>query len=668
MILKKLVLNNYKTYYGHQELILDIPKKVREEKQRNIILVGGLNGAGKTTILKAIRYALFGQRGMDAQEYKRVFSNVINNNFFDEGGRECFIVLTVENDNIEEWELKVKWIFDGNKKIVHESRDITIRKPGASTGRTSAINSIDTYNRFIDRKIPYHVAPFFIFDGEEIKDTILRQNSNEMKSAIQKLSGLEVYKLLFDDLHEARNYLEKKLSSALNTPKTANYSNELNRVIADLEEISKKMKSVLQRKEELEKQIETVKKVRAEKSKQNSRSRENIVKKLTTLENNLSNAQEEFDRKFKESAYLYILSSPIQQLKKAIQAEDQEREKERLSLISYTPYKQFLDKLLCNNITPPLLQDQIDQLHDFGQQIWSLEHNKSNSSKAVYLHDLNKQQYNYLINLPVKSSSDLVEIYNRISKIQTELNQAEEEIRNAPEYVEIEEENVQIDNLSKMLGEVELRLRSFRSKSNSLREEKIKYENLLTRSTNTDTNIDSIKRQLDHVNALIDFLQQYITEVTQIKANFIHSEFKRMLGELIRKQDEFGQIEFDLNTYTIRLYNDRNQEISIQDRSAGEMQIISSALIWALTKSSKFTLPMIIDTPLGRLDSYHRDHLINKYYKELSEQVIILSTDTEITQEYINTITENSYKQFSLDYNDKLKYTIIREGYFDKKR
>jgi DNA sulfur modification protein DndD len=116
------------------------------------------------------------------------------------------------------------------------------------------------------------------------------------------------------------------------------------------------------------------------------------------------------------------------------------------------------------------------------------------------------------------------------------------------------------------------------------------------------------------------------------------------------------------------LYNDRNQEISIQDRSAGEMQIISSALIWALTKSSKFTLPMLIDTPLGRLDSYHRNHLINKYYKELSEQVIILSTDTEITQEYIDTITENSYKQYSLNYNDKLKYTIIREGYFDMRK
>ena len=94
------------------------------------------------------------------------------------------------------------------------------------------------------------------------------------------------------------------------------------------------------------------------------------------------------------------------------------------------------------------------------------------------------------------------------------------------------------------------------------------------------------------------------------------------------------------------------------------MQIISSALIWALTKSSRYALPMIIDTPLGRLDSYHRSYLINHYYKELSEQVIILSTDTEITEDYIKQIEGSTYKQFTLDYDQNRKYTLIKPGYF----
>src|SRR5690606_32938101 len=135
-----------------------------------------------------------------------------------------------------------------------------------------------------------------------------------------------------------------------------------------------------------------------------------------------------------------------------------------------------------------------------------------------------------------------------------------------------------------------------------------------------------------------------------------------MLDKLFRKQNEFGKIEFDIETFTIRLYNDKMHEISIQDRSAGEMQMISSSLIWALTKASDLSLLMVIDTPLGRLDSYHRNHLINHYYKNLSEQVIILSTDTEVSIEYAELMKKNSYRQYLLDYDEEKKYTIIKDG------
>ena len=230
MLLKKLVFDNYKTYYGHQEIDLYIPKEIREEKGKNIILLGGLNGAGKTTFLKAVLYILFGKRGMSESEYKRLFSNVINNTFFDEGGRECSLSLFLETDAGEEWNLRVKWYFNQNKSVTHEQRDLSIKKPGAKMAQHARIDNIEAYNRFIDRIIPYYAAPFFIFDGEEVKEIILRQNSAEMKEAIHKITGMEAYKQLLLDLRALKTSIENKLAKSISQTKITNIQTELDEV------------------------------------------------------------------------------------------------------------------------------------------------------------------------------------------------------------------------------------------------------------------------------------------------------------------------------------------------------------------------------------------------------------------------------------------------------
>ncbi|MDM5280708.1 DNA sulfur modification protein DndD [Paenibacillus silvae] len=671
MIIKKLVLNNYKTFYGHQELDLDIPDNSRQDN-KNIILIGGLNGSGKTSILKAIHYSLFGKRGMSPEEYKRIFSNVINNTFFNEGGRECYIVLTVEVNNKEEWELKTKWIFDHSKVQVHETREITIRKPGARIGRTQIINNMETYNRFIDRTIPYHVAPFFIFDGEEIKDIILRQNSYEMKEAIQKLSGLEAYKALKTDLTDTLSFLSTKIfkANASKSPETKQdkVKYELAETNKALDESKARKDKEENRKTKLLDQIQALKKERENKIKLNASSREVYIKKLTASETKLQSFETNFTKEFMDSAFDILLRDQYLLLQKEIKKEESYMQQKLVKEASLVPYQNFISNLFEVELDPPLTSTQKENLMLSGEKIWS-KLNKINSEleEIELLHDLNKEQHRKLMNLPIKTSQHLTNIYNQMEKERTLIQQYESEIRNAPESVDIEEENEKIDNLTKMLGEVELRLKSATRKINTLSEERARLSKKLTQTEKKEDNNNQYQEQFEAIALIIQFLDDYIEKLTKLKANFIHEQFKLMLNQLFRKQYEFGKIEFDMSSFTIRLYNDRNQEISVHDRSAGEMQIISSALIWALTKSSRYALPMIIDTPLGRLDSYHRSYLIDHYYKELSEQVIILSTDTEITEDYIKQIKDSTYKQFTLDYDQNRKYTLIIPGYFQAK-
>lgn len=667
MLLKKLVFDNYKTYYGHQEIDLYIPKEVRDEQQKNIILLGGLNGAGKTTILKAILYTLFGKRGMTESEYKRLFSNVINNTFFAEGGRECSISLTIETDFGEEWTLKIKWYFDQLKRMTHEKRDLEVRKIGALSSKKARIDSIEVYNKFIDRIIPYHAAPFFIFDGEEIKDIILRQNSNEMREAIQKITGMETYKQLLSDLRTLKTSIEGELARSVSRSRFKSFETELEKLKNTITPIEERKQALSQEISKYETLINATKKIRNEKVLQNSKSREAIIKKQSSLQTELTIVEKELTEFLKQNTLNIILRDKISKLKKELKTENEVAQKKILQKASLNPYYNFMDQLLSKSISPPLSSEQLDQIKKIGEEVWIKENHIRYTIPEGFreIHDLSNSDYAYLMNLPIKDNFEIANKINKIEKLQQQLNSIEIEIRNAPETVNIEDENKKIDLLGKKVGEYQLRLKTINNKLNIANEQKTNILNNLSRITGQDEDLDDLQKQYSDVEKAIKAMEQYVAEITTLKATFIKDEFGFMLRRLFRKQEEFGKIEFDINTYTIRLYNDRMQEISIQDRSAGEMQMISSALIWALTKASDLSLPMVIDTPLGRLDSYHRNHLINHYYKELSDQVIILSTDTEITNDYVELMEKNSYKQYLLDYDETKKYSVIRDGYFD---
>ncbi|HZG86239.1 DNA sulfur modification protein DndD [Paenibacillus sp.] len=667
MIIKKLLLQNYKTYYGVQELDLYIPKAVREEGQQNIILIGGLNGAGKTTLLKAIHYALFGERGLSPAEHKRQFSNVLNNTFFEEGGRECSICLSLELGGGEEWDLVVKWTFNSNKVLVNENREISVRKPGMMGGRKANVESIAAYYRYIDRMIPYHAAPFFIFDGEEIKEIILRQNSQEMKEAIHKISGIEAYKFLIKDLEILRNSVAKDLAKAKNQTVVTGHAKRLTEIESDLAEQEQKRDAFEKDRKQLLALLDEAKRTRNEKMLLNSRSRETIINKQGQVAQKLDFAVNSLNDLIQTKAIEIILSEKIQLLQNQLRKEYDLRQRRLIQEAKLTPYYTFFNQLIQQPITPPLSNEQLSQLREAGEQLWKKEHNIKDQpeSSGKELHDLSPADYNYLVNLPKTDKNSVVRLVNQIDELQQELSSIEAELRNAPEAVDVAEENSKIDLLTKKIGVLDVKIRTLNNKIQILKEEKSQEQGKLTRSS---TNVDDsgrLAQRLNNITKLENGMRQYVQEMTQLKAEFIREEFAKMLTTLFRKQDEFGKIEFDVNTYTIRLYNERQQEISIQDRSAGEMQMIASSLIWALTKASDLSLPMVIDTPLGRLDSQHRNHLIHHYYKNLSEQVIILSTDTEITKEYVSLMKQHSYRQYMLDYDQKKKYTIIRDGYFD---
>ena len=139
-----------------------------------------------------------------------------------------------------------------------------------------------------------------------------------------------------------------------------------------------------------------------------------------------------------------------------------------------------------------------------------------------------------------------------------------------------------------------------------------------------------------------------------------------MIKKLVRKEDLVSKLEINPKDFSVTLYGREGAKLKKSDLSAGEKEIYAICLLWGLAKTSGRELPIIIDTPLSRLDSDHRRAIVQKYYPIAGSQVIILSTDTEVDKEYYQMLIPSVEKSFLLDYDPIQGRTKVLAGYFWK--
>ena len=167
------------------------------------------------------------------------------------------------------------------------------------------------------------------------------------------------------------------------------------------------------------------------------------------------------------------------------------------------------------------------------------------------------------------------------------------------------------------------------------------------------------------INAQL-LLKDFIKEMSKRKVFDLEHEFINSFHRLSRKEDISISAQINPETYAVKLIGDNGNEIDKDDLSAGEKQIYAISVLEALARTSGRHLPIIIDTPLARLDSNHRSKLINNYFPNASHQVIILSTDTEVDESFYDDLSSSISHAYKLDYSHITGGTVEDEGYFWK--
>ena len=234
---------------------------------------------------------------------------------------------------------------------------------------------------------------------------------------------------------------------------------------------------------------------------------------------------------------------------------------------------------------------------------------------------------------------------DRIAVIQAELSAAR--IAHATKLADLQLVRIRKESLAKQRAEVESRM------------DRIGEQGFDQRVT-----VDDRQRILKHSVKVRGTLETFRTLVVKRHTTNMESLMLESFQKLLRKVGLVTGLSISPVTFEATLTGRDGKPLPFDRLSAGERQLLATSMLWGLARASGRPIPTIIDTPLGRLDSAHRGHLIERYFPSASHQVLLLSTDEEIVGEYLDDLRPMITRSYLLDHDEVAGRTSIKEGYF----
>lgn len=655
MIIKSLLLDNVGLYSQRTEFSL-APQKT-SNNNRPIILIGGRNGAGKTTFLDAVRLALYGKRALglavSQKEYHQYLLNKTNQNHRTRASSIELKFIYTEGSVPAEYTVCRSWMIGSNGQL---TENLELQKNGLTV--TSVPKQ--EWENFLLELIPIGVSQLFFFDGEKIQE-IAEDNNSSLSDAIKNLLGIDLIEKLRLDLH---SYLNRNKSDSIDETNL----NSLEQKVRQLKSEEEHAKNAyVQLKFEHQSLLQGIERDRLRFVSEGGA----IALQYDQLKAKLSQTNKEINECKQELVNLANGLLPFLFAPKLISRFKNQLEE---SSADQSINKQLIEQTLLTFQQSPLKKNELwndshwANLNDFLADHFNYK-TEVNIHKAFSELSEPQQALIKLMSLDLELRQKVKLLYERFSQLNQDKEATEFSISRAENA---EDSNSNLDGLllkERKLGEIEQLLNFKDEESRKVSQLVLSAERNLKAARDEVTEFE-LK---NHKNALaakgIKALLEFETALLNQKIDQVRKNFVEIFNTLLRKQNFIADLKIDLKTFNTSLIKVDGHSIEKSALSAGEKQIYAIAMLWALAKTSGRHLPMIIDTPLGRLDREHRDNLMKFYFPQVSHQVIILSTDTEIDDLYVNQLDEFISGSYLLEYNHELNSSQALPGYFtDLKR
>ena len=623
-----------------------------------------MNGAGKTSIMEAVNICLYGER-------TDVIYKSINHKELAKGNAFVSFELEFETDNAETVLVKRTWSANACEKPL--AKDLVEKLTVVKDGRRVAVQNKEMWQDYINSTIPKSITQFFFFDGEKIQEIAADDHSEvRLKDSLEAALGIQYISRLAEDVvylkHEERKGFVEISDEDINFKES------------ELRKEQRKLKSKQDELVDLQQQLDDFKK-----QKEDAQSRfrnifsidpesSEVIKQKEKKRIQLSTQSSQLDAQIKQLTEQFLpwamagkLFEPLkQQIEKEHHAQRgkffAENAPELTRQIVYT----------IDNPRPitgnPLTESQKTEIEKRLLALFS----GAGAEEVVKILNLSERDAAKVLNkMEEIEQSDVLQLHDLIAQKQ----EVDDEIRSIQSSLQsrgnTQSERELFDSLQETMESCQIQIGRLSVSINNLQDEihivegRIKDIEIELNKLYERHNTSREKaRFIEECDAIANMLNAYIVKLRKNKIQLLRDKTFEMFMRLSSKSDLVKSIDIDEKTYEMTIKDKNGNIMRKSGLSAGEKEVFAISLLWGLAQTSQLNLPIIIDTPLSRLDSVHRDNIVRQYFPNAAEQVIILSTDTEVDSNYFKNLEPHLSGAARLVFNKNQELTTVSEGYF----
>ena len=662
MHLDRLTLRNFCLFRGQQTFNLAPAEK--NGKRRPIVLFGGINGGGKTTLFDAIQLALYGTRARCSKRinlsYEDFLLQSVHQGVAAEEGAGVTLSFRHTNDGENhDYEVRRDWrLQDGKVK-----ENVLVFQDGLPNYSLTRC-----WTQLVEELIPVEISQLFFFDGEKIRSLAEDSTSSEaLGAAIKTLLGLDLVERLIADAAVLQTRLVKQAAPTEQQSQAAELEQQLHTLQDQVQALVAERAALENRRQRAETDLAEAEQAFATAGGRHWEERQTRDQRLGQLRSLAQEIESQLITFSAGDLPLALVPDLLAQVEKQDGRECLAAEAEVVHRLLIERDLRLLEVLRGTRASADIVRRVSEHLDQDRQTRLPT----TPISRRLRLSEGARSSLRHLTGRRLAElSAETCELLEKLAQVVQEREDLERTLAATPSETDIaqvvERFKTATQNftlLTEQAGQFDGQIKVRRAEVEVV---KTKLQRLWEGRVKEDSEREDRGRMVTLAGRTRDTMQVFLQQATGRKIGRLSRLITESFRFLLRKQTLVEHILIDPNTFAITLFDVAGNALARQRLSEGEKQIFAVAMLWGLARASARPLPAVIDTPMARLDAAHRQHLVERYFPNASHQVLVLSTDTEVDRHYYGLLQPAIARAYHLRYDEQARMTVGEEGYFWK--